>query len=64
MDIIRAMLLLLLYVLSVASDEVADLSESSSRVVGGKVVEPPHKYPFQVSQTHNYLPDYNPIKHY
>ena len=28
---------------------LTSLAESETRIVGGTVVEPPHKYPFQVS---------------
>ena len=51
----RRMLLWLLCVLLSSQLTVSDrtalssLNESETRIVGGSEVEPPHKYPFQVS---------------
>ena len=39
-------------VTEVISDKknLTSLAESETRIVGGTVVEPPHKYPFQVRE--------------
>ena len=57
----RRMLLWLLCVLLSSQLTVSDrtalssLNESETRIVGGSEVEPPHKYPFQVSPLHLFI---------
>ena len=45
-------LISVLLVTEVISDQknLTSLAETETRIVGGTVVEPPHKYPFQVRE--------------
>ena len=53
-------LLSVLMVTEVISDKknLTSLAESETRIVGGTVVEPPHKYPFQVRERERETPGY------
>ena len=44
------LLLSLLTLTTSLTSQTSDLSETETRVVGGTVVQPAHKYPFQVTK--------------